>query len=265
MSKPKREIRLRKFNMANMGDQKVCVFVGKRKSGKSFCVKDALYYLQKTPVVRVISGTERANKHYSNFVPPAFISYEYSDDIVDSFMARQHMLIAKKDEQRYKNMDKRAILILDDLMFAKNSWVKNPRIKEIAMNGRHWDVSFIITLQYCLGIPPDLRANVDYVFLFKENRMAERRKLYEYWAGVIPTFKMFCEIMDSCTNDFGCIVIDTVSKSNNLEDQVFYYKAKDHGDFKMCGARAWSYSESHGHRTSPQKQDNKKQYNITLE
>jgi hypothetical protein len=260
-----REIKLTKFNMASVGDRKVCVFVGKRNSGKSFCVKDMLYYQKNIPVVRVISGTERANKHYSHFVPPVFINFEFTDDIINNFMKRQHTLMAKSQEQRYKNMDKRAILILDDLMFAKNSWVKNPRIKEIAMNGRHWDVSFIITLQYCLGIPPDLRANVDYVFLFKENRASERRKLYEYWAGVIPTYSMFCEIMDACTNDYGCIVIDTVAKSNKLEDQVFYYKAETHEDFKMCGSKAWSFSESHNHSSDGFEKSEKKNYSITLE
>lgn len=260
-----KEIKLRKFDMSRLGENKVCIFLGKRNSGKSFCVKDMLYYKRDTPVVRVISGTERANKHYSHFVPPAFISYEFTDSVIDSFMKRQHTLMAKSSELRYRNMDKRAILILDDLMFDKNSWVKNPKIKEIAMNGRHWDVSFIITLQYCLGIPPDLRTNVDYVFLFKENRMNERRKLYEYWAGIIPSFPLFCEIMDSCTNDYSCLVIDNVAKSNKLEDQIFYYKASDHEEFKMCGSRAWSFSESHGHVSASEKNSPKKQWNVILE
>lgn len=265
--------KLHKFDMSkitkkrNSSDknEKVSIFLGKRNSGKSFCVKDMLYYLKDIPVARIISGTEKANKHYTNFVPPVFIDYEYKDVIIENFMKRQETMIVKKEsDMRYRDLDNRAILVLDDLMFDKNSWVTNKRIKEIAMNGRHWGVTFIITLQYCLGIPPDLRTNVDYVFLFKENRIAERQKIYKYWAGIIPSFKLFCEIMDACTNDYSCIVIDNSAATNNLEDQVFYYRAEDHGEFKMCGSRAWSFSESRGHRSSTEEAPKKKEYNIIL-
>lgn len=260
------EIKLRCFDMSRIGENKVSIFLGKRNSGKSFCVKDMLYYKKDIPIVRVISGTERANRHYGNFIPPAFIEYTFSDDIITAFMKRQQDLRAKSTDMRYQNMDRRAMLILDDLMFDKNSWVKNPNIKEIAMNGRHWDISFIITLQYCLGIPPDLRTNVDYVFLFKENRMAERIKIYKYWAGVIPTFKLFCEIMDRCTEEYGCLVIDNASRSNKIEDQVYYYRAQEHEAFKMCGSRAWTYSEQHNHsNSSNSSKKTKSQYKVILE
>ena len=34
------------------------------------------------------------------------------------------------------------------------------------MNGRHYKMMFIITTQYALGIPPNLRTNIDYETLF---------------------------------------------------------------------------------------------------
>jgi hypothetical protein len=40
--------------------------------------------------------------------------------------------------------------------------------------------------------------------------------------------------MDSCTEDFGCIVIHNGSKSNKLEDNVYWYKADNHSDFRVC-------------------------------
>ena len=36
------------------------------------------------------------------------------------------------------------------------------------MNGRHWKIILIITMQYPLGIPPNLRTNIDYVFILRE-------------------------------------------------------------------------------------------------
>jgi hypothetical protein len=239
----RKSFQIRPFDMSRLGDNKVCVFLGKRNTGKSFCVKDMLYYKKDVPAVRVISGTEKANKHYGNFVPPAFIDYEFSDDILLNFVQRQKNLKERSTtEYKISKMDKRAILILDDLMFDASTWVKNKQVREIAMNGRHWDISFIITLQYCLGIPPSMRTNVDYVFIFREPRQSERRKIYEYWAGIIPTYKMFEEILDACTENYGCLVIDNAARSNKLEDNIYYYRASDHEPFKMCHHTAWSLS-----------------------
>ena len=39
------------------------------------------------------------------------------------------------------------------------------------------------------------------------------------------TFEMFCQVMDQCTENFECLVVNNNAKSNKLEDQVFWYKA----------------------------------------
>ena len=36
------------------------------------------------------------------------------------------------------------------------------------MNGRHYKILFILTMQYALGIPPNLRTNIDYVFILRK-------------------------------------------------------------------------------------------------
>ena len=54
---------------------------------------------------------------------------------------------------------------------------------------------------------------------------------------------MFCQTMDACTENFECLVIHNGAKSNKLEDQVYWYKADDHEDFKVCCPEAWEFSE----------------------
>ena len=46
---------LKKFNLDQISSDKVCVFIGKRETGKSFLVKDLLYYHKKIPIGTVIS------------------------------------------------------------------------------------------------------------------------------------------------------------------------------------------------------------------
>ena len=76
------------------------------------------------------------------------------------------------------------------------------------MNGRHWHILFIITMQYPLGIPPNLRTNIDYVFILRENIVSNRKRIYDNYAGMFPTFEVFCQVMDQCTENYECLVIN---------------------------------------------------------
>ena len=100
----------------------------------------------------------------------------------------------------------------------------------------------VITMQYPLGIPPNLRTNIDYVFILREPYISNRKRIYDNYAGMFPTFEAFCSVMDQCTENYECLVIHNNAKSNKLIDQVFWYKADPHDDFKLCSPDHWSYS-----------------------
>ena len=69
------------------------------------------------------------------------------------------------------------------------------------------------------------------------------KDLYEHYAGMFPTFEMFCQVMDQCTENYECLVINNNAKSNKLSDQVFWYKAEPRPDFKIGGPSYWDYSD----------------------
>jgi hypothetical protein len=83
------------------------------------------------------------------------------------------------------------------------------------------------------------------VFILRENIVSNRRKLYEQYAGMFPDFDSFCQVMNQCTENFECLVIDNNAKSNKLEDQVFWYKANPHPDFRLCSPELWAHSAAH--------------------
>jgi hypothetical protein len=111
------------------------------------------------------------------------------------------------------------------------------------MNGRHWKIFFMLTMQYCMDLSPDLRANVDYVFVLRENVIQNRERLYKSFFGVFPTFDMFCQVMNSCTENYECLVLDNTSKSNRIEDCVFYYKAPIRRGFRIGSDAMWQYHQ----------------------
>lgn len=62
-------LQLKKFKPENMPDDKVCVFIGKRGTGKSTLVTDILYHKKHLPAGIVMSATEEGNHHYKQYVP----------------------------------------------------------------------------------------------------------------------------------------------------------------------------------------------------
>ena len=105
-----------------------------------------------------------------------------------------------------------------------------------------------------MDLPPALRANVDYVFILRENIIQNREKLYKSFFGIFPTFDMFNKVMDSCTENYECLVLDNTSKSNRIEDCVFWYKAKLHKNFKVGAPEYWA---EHKKSFNPKRNGNK--------
>jgi hypothetical protein len=245
-------LELKKFDMKsisfkpNENKGPVVVLLGKRDTGKSFLVRDLLYYQQDIPIGTVISGTEEGNGFYTKMVPKLFIHNEYNTAIIENILKRQRTVLKqiKKEMETYKKstIDPRAFVILDDCLYDA-TWTRDKLMRLLFMNGRHWKIMLVITMQYPLGIPPTLRTNIDFVFILRENYIANRKRIYENYAGMFPTFESFCQVMDQCTENYECLVINNNSKSNKLQDQVFWYKAESHNDFKLGSKEFWELSK----------------------
>ena len=244
---------LKKFDMRDISFKcdeaqgPVVVLIGRRDTGKSFLVRDLLYYHQDIPIGTVISGTEAGNGFFSAHVPKLFIHDEYNTVIIENILKRQKAAlkqIKKEKETRGKsNIDARAFVILDDCLF-DNKWTKEKMMRLLFMNGRHWKIMLIITMQYPLGIPPNLRTNIDYVFILREPYMANRKRIWENYAGMFPTFESFAQVMYQCTENYECLVINNNAKSNRLQDQIFWYKAQNHSNFRLGSKEFWDLSKS---------------------
>jgi hypothetical protein len=222
------------------------VLIGRRDTGKSYLVRDLLYNHQDIPIGTVISGTEAGNGFYSSHIPKLFIHDEYNTAIIENVLKRQRTVLkqVKKEMEHYKRstIDPRAFVILDDCLY-DNTWTKDKMMRLLFMNGRHWKIMLIITMQYPLGIPPNLRTNIDYVFILREPYIANRKRIWENYAGMFPTFESFAQVMDQCTENYECLVINNNAKSNKLTDQIFWYRAEHYGDFKLGSKEFWEMSK----------------------
>ena len=245
-------LELKKFDMKkikfdpNKASGPVIVLIGRRDTGKSFLVRDLLYYHQDIPIGTVISGTEEGNGFYSSHVPKLFIHGEYNSGIIENVLKRQKQVLKEvKNEMETKRrttIDPRTFLILDDCMYDA-SWTRDKMMRLLFMNGRHWKIMLVITMQYPLGVPPNLRTNIDYTFILREPYVSNRKRIFENFAGMFPTFESFCQVMDQCTENYECLVVANNAKSNKLVDQIFWYKASAHRDFKLGSKEFWEMSK----------------------
>ena len=240
------ELTIRKFDLDTLLTDAVIVIIGRRRQGKSFLMRDIMYHLSKNkniPYGKVYSTTEAANPFFHTFFPSLFISSEFSEEELDGILESQRKKVRKTAKKQNtadgRTRDNNMLLVFDDMMSANEDlFRKSPSFKSIFTTGRHYNITFYLVLQCVLGIPPGLRENIDYAFLFSSDG-SNLKKLWENYAGVIESFDMFKSIFFQCTRDRGCLVINKTDSSDDLTNKVFFYRASDPGPFRFGCKSFW--------------------------
>lgn len=204
-------------------------------TGKTTLISSLLYAKRHIyPCGIVFSGTEDSNGFYQNMFPSTFVFNKYDEAQLKSFIRRQK--IAKKHVA-----NPWAVCLLDDCTDTPGVFNK-PLQQGIYKNGRHWKMWYILSLQYCMDVKPVIRTNVDGTFILREPNLRNRKSLWENYAGVIPDFSLFCDILDQLTDDYTALYIHNATKSNKLEDCIFFYKATPPPkDFKFGCPDFWNF------------------------
>ena len=206
-----------------------------RNTGKTTLITSLLYAKKDLiPVGQVTSGTEDSNGHYGKIFPSTFIFNKYNEENLIRF--RQRQKIAKK----YID-NPWAVLLLDDCT-DNPAIFRKPLQHDFYKNGRHWKMLYIVSLQYCMDVMPVIRTTVDGTFILRETNLKNREALYKNYAGVIPDFSLFCDIMDQLTNDYTALYIHNADTTNDWKECVFWYKPKPAPDgFKFGCPDFWNF------------------------
>jgi hypothetical protein len=201
-----------------------CVLIGKRNTGKTWLVRDFLYQVRDAAHADVFVSYEEKAFEYTQTIPAEGVHVEgVTAKNIQAIVNRQN---AKKE---------RAVVVLEDCFHTHH---QSRIISPIVCNGRHLALSAFIIMHYPLSLGRTAKRNVDYVFISRNPIVNERRELYKQYGGMFPTFESFCGVLDACTDNYECLVIDNATRSNNLEDLVFWYKASPHDAFVVGGGDA---------------------------
>ena len=209
----RRQIRLRKFNPATMPRDSIALFVGMRNTGKSVMIQDVLWHhREQFHRATVLTATDWHDHMYNKYIPDESIHDGWSPETVNQAV----------DHSR-DHPEQRELLILDDCLYDK-SWIRNNGVCDIFKRAPR--MMCLITMQYAMGLQFWMRTNIDYVFIFRENFMANRRRIYEQYMNNLCGFDIFCQLMNQCTDNYECLVVDNTNIANKaLEERVFWYCA----------------------------------------
>jgi hypothetical protein len=228
-------LRLHKFDVTSIADGSVVNIIGRRATGKTTLVRDILHHKRDVRFGAVVSPTQSVDGLYSDIVPPSCIHDEYSPRILEQFLGScaTHA---------------KSFMVLDACMSDPASW-REPHLARLLTDGPALNCTVVIAEPYATGIPRDLRTSVDWVFVFRENLLGNRTRLYDSVCSVFPSFDIFCQTLDACTaEDHECLVIDNTSRSRRLEDRVMWYKAAtEHQTAETAGMMTKASSSSVRH------------------
>ena len=215
------------------------IVIGKAGSGKSSLITDIIASKSHLiPVAQVYSGTEDSNHAFASVIPDVCIYNKLDLKAMENFKIRQKVA---KEWLKFPW----ALHIVDDCTDDPKI-LKKPIFQDFYKNGRHWAMLHILTLQYCLDIPPAIRNNYDYAFIFKENIIATREKLHKYFGACIHNFQDFNNLMDTITGDYTALVIKNSASATTPEECLFWYKANPDAvpkNFKFGSPVAWEFQK----------------------
>ncbi len=176
--------------------------IGKRCENKNVLVKDVITKtiqsnnIESVTIFTYLNSTN--NYSYLNNLTTCNI-YNYDEAIVKEMIDKQKL------NKQNSDILKPVLVIMDDCICEDEC--NNDNIRELLLNGRNYNIFTIITCQYAIRFPPELRCNFDYTSSLKDTNISYIQRLYEYYYGGMPSFDMFHDTMMNM-NDNECIIVN---------------------------------------------------------
>jgi len=245
------KISLRKFNPHAMmpRDGRIILVIGRRGSGKSTLIEDLMYQLHTRYDYAIgMSPTRASIEMLERHVPGGMIFDEgFSKEQFQKMLAISSLL-AKKHKLR------NGLLTMDDCNADKDAF-RSKTMRDAFMNGRHYGMNILWAMHYCMDILPELRTQVDYVFVLKDNIRKNKERLFNNFFGMFEKVDDFIKVMDQCTENNECLVLDNTTPNPDPRHCLFWYKAKlNPPPFQIGRPVFWKLSDYYVNR-NPEDED----------
>ena len=190
------------------------IIAGRSNSGKSWFLR---YLMREINIHKQFDfGVVMSNTAWEgsfDYIPKKYIYEEFNEDVIKN-------LIKIQKDNLSKGINKRAFIILDDCIAEKE--MEQPIMKKLAIMGRHYNITTIITTQYVHMISPVLRANSNYNLFFNIGEgVREMKATYDAFGNRFKNYDDFKKFYYNAIKDHKFIMY------NNQEGKYNIYRAPE--------------------------------------
>ena len=184
------------------------LYIGKRRLGKSVACQNILAVLWTSGIIEgavIMSFTERFNYTYSDHVLRKYIFDGWEPVVVSQLMdaAREQLFMNKYGGEP---APKKVAVILDDLISEEKFFFAR-ELSMLFAQGRHMYCNVHLITQYPLAVPPRVRVNTDFAFIFRPMATAEYEKIWRDFGETLTRPAFYCILRDYTQDDM-CLVYD---------------------------------------------------------
>ena len=217
------------LNINNIKDYPVICCLGKRRSGKTFLIRDLIYNhfvkIKKYKNIILISPTAHIDQSNSySFIDDKYKFEEFSESLLLNLMKRQAELIKRDRKGSYNTL-----LILDDVINMSDKR-ESKLLASLLVKSRHYRISIILSLQYMKSqeFTPASRDNIDYLFVFPQTSTENIKNISSQWFGGSKEKEMKGrQLIESVPDieDHNILVIDNTEINLDINKMIYEYIA----------------------------------------
>ena len=196
------------------------------------------------------------NHFFHGWVPPQLIYPAYSEDLVQSLLARNMRIIQENATLPARDrINPNLLLILDDCITQREA-THSRALEQIFVLGRHLCVSVIMTTQHAAAqnaVPPIIRVNTDFVWVAAQSSQAAVDLVTDTWMSGVTDKRSAELVLHSVTRSapYTFLVIDARRAATSTSLSQFcrsYVAATELPRFRMGAARWWGGADVHQER-----------------
>lgn len=225
------------FDPESVPDDAVVVAFGKRRTGKSWFLRDLLWRKRGVFNHGLVISKTKFNGFWQNYFPYAVVHGNYDPAIIENFLMLQLKILSENEKNPHKKINPRAVILLDDVV-ADHHIRYCDTLATLFYNGRHFKISVYLASQYVFGIPPGLRGNVDFGAALVMSQKRQRDQFAEDYADKIHNKDQFLNLLDVNTRKRHLLIINLSDPELDISEMYTTYVAQDVPLFEI-GSLEW--------------------------
>lgn len=237
------------FSISNIIDYKpiekkalTCLIIGSKMSGKTTLINNLInnYNLNKSN--GIVLTTNRVIKEYiNNGIPEECIHYSDFRHCYLLLEKQKNLIKKHKDWSTgicHLNLVEPAYIVIEEY---DSIDLNNQILNEIISLNRHYRIYVFISIIRPYRFTPNIRLQMDNVFIFPDTIEQNRKDIYNYYTGFLPSLELSNEILDSL-DTYQCLVYTYYNENRinrNIEDILMKYTTYDINEKARIIQRKW--------------------------